>query len=151
MTKCLANEGHQVNRKRVSRLMELLGIEAVYPKPKLSQPGEGHRIYPYLLRGTAVERVNQVWSTDITYKRHFAESTRRELTIRPPLPPHTNLSAQESKVLLALAAGRHSGQIAAELNLSAKTVGTYKRRVLNKLGLTSTAGLVHYVIGHNLA
>jgi DNA-binding NarL/FixJ family response regulator len=53
--------------------------------------------------------------------------------------------------LLALAAGRHSGQIAAELNLSAKTVGTYKRRVLNKLGLTSTAGLVHYVIGHNLA
>jgi DNA-binding NarL/FixJ family response regulator len=53
--------------------------------------------------------------------------------------------------LLALAAGRHSGQIAAELNLSAETVGTYKRRVLNKLGLTSTAGLVHYVIGHNLA
>ncbi len=49
--------------------MELLGIEAVYPKPKLSQPGEGHRIYPYLLRGTTVERVNQVWSTDITYIR----------------------------------------------------------------------------------
>jgi putative transposase len=46
-----------------------MGIEAVYPKPKLSQPGEGHRIYPYLLRGTTVERVNQVWSTDITYIR----------------------------------------------------------------------------------
>ncbi len=61
--------GPQVNRKRVSRLMELLGIEAVYPKPKLSLPGEGHRIYPYLLRGVAVERVNQVWSTDITYIR----------------------------------------------------------------------------------
>ena len=41
----------------------------MYPKPKLSQPGEGHRIYPYLLRGTMVERVNQVWSTDITYIR----------------------------------------------------------------------------------
>ncbi len=69
MTEWLATEGHEVNRKRVSRLMELLGIEAVYPKRHLSQPGEGHRIYPYLLRGTTVERVNQVWSTDITYIR----------------------------------------------------------------------------------
>jgi putative transposase len=69
MTEWLASVGHEVNRKRVSRLMELLGIEAVYPKPKLSQPGEWRRIYPYLLRGTTVERVNQVWSTDITYIR----------------------------------------------------------------------------------
>jgi putative transposase len=69
MTEWLATEGHEVNRKRVSRLMELLGIQAVYPKPKLSQPGEGHRIYPYLLGGATVERVNQVWSTDITYIR----------------------------------------------------------------------------------
>jgi len=69
MTAWLASEGHEVNRKRVSRLMELLGMEAVYPKRNLSQPGEGRRIYPYLLRGTAVERVNQVWSTDITYIR----------------------------------------------------------------------------------
>jgi putative transposase len=69
MVEWLATQGHEVNRKRVSRLMALMGIEAVYPKPKLSQPGEGHRIYPYLLRGTAVDRVNQVWSTDITYIR----------------------------------------------------------------------------------
>jgi len=69
MREWLASMGHRVNRKRVARLMELLGIEAVYPKPKLSRPGEGHRIYPYLLRGTTVERVNQVWSTDITYIR----------------------------------------------------------------------------------
>jgi len=69
MREWLATQGHEVNRKRVSRLMALMGIEAVYPKPKLSQPGEGHRIYPYLLRGTKVERVNQVWSTDITYIR----------------------------------------------------------------------------------
>jgi putative transposase len=69
MTEWLSTEGHSVNRKRVSRLMELLGIEAVYAKPKLSQPGEGHRVFPYLLRGTTVERVNQVWSTDITYIR----------------------------------------------------------------------------------
>jgi putative transposase len=69
MTEWLATAGHVVNRKRVSRLMELMGIEAVYPKAKLSRPGEGHRIYPYLLRGTTVGRVNQVWSTDITYIR----------------------------------------------------------------------------------
>jgi len=69
MTEWLVTQGHAVNRKRVSRLMALMGIEAVYPRPKLSQPGEGHRIYPYLLRGTTVERVNQVWSTDITYIR----------------------------------------------------------------------------------
>jgi len=69
MTEWLVADGHEVNRKRVSRLMQLLGIEAVYPKPKLSQPWEGHRIYPYLLRGITVERVNQVWSTDITYIR----------------------------------------------------------------------------------
>src|SRR6266581_9199349 len=69
MTEGLATVGHRVGRNRVSRLMGLLGIQAVYPKPKLSQPGERHRIYPYLLRGTRVERVNQVWSTDITYIR----------------------------------------------------------------------------------
>jgi putative transposase len=49
--------------------MEWMGIQAVYPKPRLSQPGEGHKIYPYLLRGVEIERVNQVWSTDITYIR----------------------------------------------------------------------------------
>ncbi len=69
MTKWLRRKGFQINRKRVSRLMALLGVEAVYPKPKLSQPGEGHTIYPYLLRGVEVNRINQVWSTDITYIR----------------------------------------------------------------------------------
>src|SRR5258708_6927128 len=69
MVAWLATQGFEVNRKRVARLMELMGVEAVYPKPKLSLPGEGHRIYPYLLRGVGVERVNQVWSTDITYIR----------------------------------------------------------------------------------
>lgn len=69
MVEWLATQGCGVNRKRVTRLMRLMGIEAVYPKPKLTQPGEGHRIYPYLLRGMEVNRVNQVWSTDITYIR----------------------------------------------------------------------------------
>jgi putative transposase len=65
----LCSQGYEVNRKRVSRLMEVMGMEAVYPKPRLSQPGEGHKIYPYLLKGVEVTRVNQVWSTDITYIR----------------------------------------------------------------------------------
>lgn len=69
MVEWLGTQGFHVNRKRVSRLMALMRIEAVYPKPKLSQPGEGHRIYPYLLRGVEVNRANQVWSTEITYIR----------------------------------------------------------------------------------
>ena len=69
MTEWLRAKGFEVNRKRVSRLMALMGVEAVYPKPKLSAPGEGHKIYPYLLSGVEVTRVNQVWSTDITYIR----------------------------------------------------------------------------------
>ena len=59
-------KGHEANRKRVQRLMRLMGIEAIYPKPNLSA-GNGHRVYPYLLRDVKVERVDQVWSTDITY------------------------------------------------------------------------------------
>jgi putative transposase len=69
MTAWLQAQGHAVNRKRVTRLMELMGIEAVYPKPNLSRPADGHTIYPYLLRGVENARVNQVWSTDITYIR----------------------------------------------------------------------------------
>ena len=56
-----------VNRKRIQRLMRILGIEALYPKPNLSRPAPGHEVYPYLLRGIAIERPNHVWSTDITY------------------------------------------------------------------------------------
>jgi putative transposase len=67
MTAWLQREGHEVNRKRVQRLMRLMGLEAVYPKPRLSVGGAGHKVYPYLLRNVPIERVDQVWSTDITY------------------------------------------------------------------------------------
>jgi putative transposase len=67
LTAWLRGEGRRVNRKRVRRLMGVMGLEAVYPKPRLSRPAAGHRVYPYLLRGVAVERSDQVWSTDITY------------------------------------------------------------------------------------
>ena len=56
-----------VNRKRIQRLMRISGMEALYPKPNLSRPEPNHEVYPYLLRGVAIERPNQVWSTDITY------------------------------------------------------------------------------------
>ena len=67
MTIRLNEQGEGVNRKRVQRLMRVMGLEAIYPKPRLSLAGKGHRIYPYLLRGVKVERRDQVWSTDITY------------------------------------------------------------------------------------
>jgi putative transposase len=63
----LRNRGHEVNRKRVQRLMRLMNLEAIYPKPKLSVPSSQHKVYPYLLRGVSIERVDQVWSSDITY------------------------------------------------------------------------------------
>ena len=63
----LRDQGHQVNRKRVQRLMRLMGIEAIYPKPRLSVVDRQHKVYPYLLRGVAVVRPDQVWSADITY------------------------------------------------------------------------------------
>ena len=69
MTAWLQSEGYRVNHKRVARLMRTMGLEAIYPKPRTSEPHPEHRIYPYLLRGVEVNRVNQVWSTDITYIR----------------------------------------------------------------------------------
>ncbi|MFZ1956605.1 MAG: IS3 family transposase [Desulfobacterales bacterium] len=59
--------GYKINRKRVQRLMRLMGLEAIYPKPKTSRPHPQHKIYPYLLRGLTVDRPNQVWAADITY------------------------------------------------------------------------------------
>ncbi len=61
----LETQGHPVNRKRVQRLVRQMGLRALYPKPRTSQPGVGHTVYPYLLRGLSIERPNQVWATDI--------------------------------------------------------------------------------------
>ena len=69
MTAWLDQQGYAVNAKRVRRLLRKMGLLAIYPKPSLSQPAVGVQIYPYLLRGVEIERVNQVWSTDITYIR----------------------------------------------------------------------------------
>ena len=63
----LTDRGLTVNRKRIQRLLRVMGIAAVYPKPRTSRAAKGHMIYPYLLRGLEPERANQVWVADITY------------------------------------------------------------------------------------
>ena len=67
MTFELNKEGRGVNRKRVQRLMRVMGIEALVPRPGTSKPAPGHKIYPYLLRGLAIAEPNHVWAADITY------------------------------------------------------------------------------------
>ena len=67
LTVSLRREGVAINRKRVVRLLRLMGIEAIYAKPKTSLPAPGHQIYPYLLRGLEVTGPDQVWCADITY------------------------------------------------------------------------------------
>lgn len=67
IARALRNKGWRVNRKRVQRLMRLMGLESVAPKPNTSKPNEQHPVYPYLLRGVTIDRPNQVWAADITY------------------------------------------------------------------------------------
>lgn len=86
----------------------------------------------------------------IAGKAHFNASLPPNWAA-PATTGHEGLSEREYKVLLAFAAGKRTGEIAAELSLSSKTVSTYKRRILDKLNLKSTADLVHYVIDHRLS
>jgi putative transposase len=67
MVRHFRRQGRKVNRKRIQRMMRLMGIEAIYPKPHTSRPHPEHKIYPYLLRDLTIDRPNQVWATDITY------------------------------------------------------------------------------------
>jgi putative transposase len=65
MTVYLRNQGYRVNRKRIARLMQLMGLQALTPRPRTTRAEPGHKVYPYLLRGLSIERPNQVWVTEI--------------------------------------------------------------------------------------
>jgi putative transposase len=67
MTAHLRRQGYAINHKRVRRLMRMMGMQAIYPKPRTSMAAKGHKVYPYLLRRRRITRPNQVWSADITY------------------------------------------------------------------------------------
>ncbi len=67
MTEVLKAQVYEVKRKRIKRLYQLMGIQAIGPKPNTSKPMQGHKIYPYLLRNLKVDQVNQVWATDLTF------------------------------------------------------------------------------------
>jgi putative transposase len=69
MTAWLNLQGHEVNHKRVRRLMRLMGLQAIYPKPRLSSLNQAHKKYPYLLKGLMIDHPDQVWCADITYVR----------------------------------------------------------------------------------
>src|SRR5260221_13230174 len=74
MTAGVRQEGYTANHKRVGRLLRLRGLEALYPKPRLSVPGvpgEGTKRYPYLLRGRAIAAANEAWSTEEVYLRDY--------------------------------------------------------------------------------
>ena len=64
--------GYKINRKHVQRLMRLMGLEAIYPKPRTSRPHPEHKVYPYLLRGLKIDRPNQVWAADISVPQKAA-------------------------------------------------------------------------------
>jgi DNA-binding NarL/FixJ family response regulator len=136
----------RAHRPEAAVLMLSMHADSLYASRSL-QLGTAGFISKSSGRATLLKAVRTV----LDGKQHFSESVRRGVDIPGSVAHHANLSAQEFKILLALAAGRRTGQIAAESNLSAKTVSTYKRRVLNKLGLSSTSDLVRYVIAHKLA
>jgi DNA-binding NarL/FixJ family response regulator len=136
----------RAHRPDAAVLMLSMHADSLYASRSL-QLGAAGFISKNSGRATLLKAVRTV----LDGKQHFSESVRRGVDNPRSVAHHANLSAQEFKILLAIAAGRRTGQIAAEFNLSAKTVSTYKRRVLNKLGLASTPDLVRYVIAHKLA
>jgi putative transposase len=94
------HHGYWVNEKRIRRLMHIMGLEAVAPKPDLSKPGKGHKIYPYLLRGVAIDGPDHMWSTDITYI-----AMGKELTVGPQV-----ITTGRIKSSTPVMSGRTSGK-----------------------------------------
>jgi two-component system invasion response regulator UvrY len=136
----------RTRRPETAVLMLSMHADSLYAARSLRLGAAG-----YVSKSSGRSTLLKAVKTVLEGKQYFSESIRRGVGNPRSIALHANLSAQECKVLLAVAAGGRTGAIAAELNLSAKTVSTYKRRVLNKLGLASTSDLVRYVITHKLA
>ena len=136
----------RAHRPEAAVLMLSMNADSLYASRSLQLGAAG-----FISKSSGCSTLLKAVRTVLDGKQHFSESVRRGVDNPRSIAHHANLSAQEFKVLLAVAAGTRTGAIAAELNLSAKTVSTYKRRVFNKLGFTSTPDLVRYVIAHKLA
>ena len=131
--------------RKTAVLMLSIHTDSMYASRSLQLGAAGY-ISKSASRSDLVKAIRNI----LDGKQHFAESPHSGSDKPKSAAPHESLSAQEWKVLLALAAGRSGGGLSIELGLSVKTVSTYKRRLLNKLRLESTADLVRYVIEHKL-
>ena len=136
----------RARRPETAVLMLSMHADSIYAARSLRLGAAG-----YVSKSSGRATLLKAVRTVLEGKQYFSESIRRGVANPKSVAPHADLSDQECKVMLLIAHGRRTGEIAAELNLSAKTISTYKRRVLNKLGLASTSDLVRYVIDHNLA
>src|SRR6476619_5516984 len=113
MTAMLKAEGLQVNRKRVQRLMRKMGIAALGPKPNTTKPAPGHKIYPYLLRNMMIDRPNQVWAADITYRanRSRLSLSRRHHRLGAPCGSGVAFVEHDGRLVLRGASGRGAGEV----------------------------------------
>jgi DNA-binding NarL/FixJ family response regulator len=136
----------RTHRPETVTLMLSMNPDSLYALRSLQLGAAG-----YVSKSSSRSDLVKAIRTVLDGKQYFSESIRQGVDNPRSVAPHTDLSAQECKVMLAIAVGKRAGEIAAELGVSDKTISTYKRRVLNKLGLKSTSDLVRYVIENKLS
>lgn len=137
------------NHPQMKVLVLSVHLERQYAAQSLELGAAG-----YVSKDASRSELLKAFRTVLAGKRYLSRSISGELTPKASDsgdPPHKALSAREVVVMRALAMGKRSGEIAAQLNLDIRTVSTYKRRILNKLQLNSIADLVRYFIDHDLS
>ena len=134
------------HRPQAAVLMLSLHADSLYAARSLQLGAMG-----YISKSSGRSELLKAVRSVLDGRKYYSQSVWREGDRAGSVPLHANLSVQECKVLLALAEGRRISEVAGDLKLSPKTVSTYKRRLLDKLALQSTADLVRYVIDHKLS